>query len=512
MLASALVTAAAATAILISTGLAPNSPVLDPELPFTLSVPGAIFVILPAAVCWLLVEDHPWSAVGLALVVLALALPGFAAWAALPAQIRAALLAASPLAVAGIALVIHFWRRSTADRRTALQAVIVLTALASATQLAGYDPFFDPDCSWTCQAAPAILAGVLGSHAALIGSAALSAAASVVATASAARSRDAPVSLRVAGTVAAVIVAAVAVLAATPSARLVGTADLNLLAGVGTAAIAFAALTEVIKARRVRRNVREVVKQLSSNRDGPSVRLVLDQWTRTPQVLSSITPASRLALENARLQAVGELRLAEVRASQRRIVEATDLERRRIERDLHDGAQQRLVAVAMHLNSPVDGADSAMAQRLSEAAGHVRQALAALRELSHDSLGAVLVAEGLEAAIEELVATTPLQVDLQVTLTGRHLPSAVQTTTHLIVAAGLDNIVKHASTDQAWVSVIEVGNELTIQVADDGQGGADLGPGLAGLVDRVGALDGHLDLSDRPGGGTVLSARIPCGL
>jgi signal transduction histidine kinase len=133
----------------------------------------------------------------------------------------------------------------------------------------------------------------------------------------------------------------------------------------------------------------------------PALRLVLGPRADPALTLAAISPAGRLALQNARLRAAGEFQVAAVRASRRRIVEAADAERRRIERDLHDGAQQRLVAVTMAMSSARSRADAATARALTTAEAHVRQALTALRTLSSESYSEVLAMEGLEAALED---------------------------------------------------------------------------------------------------------------
>ena len=245
--------------------------------------------------------------------------------------------------------------------------------------------------------------------------------------------------------------------------------------------------------------------------DGPALRLILSQRADAGHVAASITPAQRLALENARLRAVGVLRLTEVRASQHRIVELGDVERRRIERDLHDGAQQRLVAVTMQLSSARQRSGSAGAGPMAAGEAHVKRALAGLRELSHNSLAAVLTAEGLGAAIDDLVATSSLRIDLQHTFLESKLSGPVQTTAYLTIRAALDNVAAHAGVAHARVTIVETGGALVVSIVDRGRGGACMGIGLTAVADRVGALGGHLLLTSTPAGGTTLTAQLPCG-
>jgi signal transduction histidine kinase len=365
-------------------------------------------------------------------------------------------------------------------------------------------------------------------------------------------SRGASSSIRSAGAAAAVLVALAAVLAWARWGVAGASSAEDLLQTLGTAVIVSAVLLALLRTSQVRRNVRDLVAQLAgsaptgpaglvatvhfavphdgrwvtaagqlvsssppgrcavlSDAHGEAVRLVLGRWADARQVLSSITPAGRLALENARLQAAGLARLADVQASQRRIVEATDLERRRIERDLHDGAQQRLVAVIMQLSSAGRRSGTPSAA-LAEGEACVRAALDALRDLSHDSFAEVLYAEGLTAAVEELAAKLPLRVDFDAVLSDRQLPAAVQMAAYVTVAVALDNVATHARTEQAHVTLEEQGDVLIVRVADSGQGGAVTGAGLTDVADRVGALGGSVAVTSRPGEGTEVVARLPC--
>ncbi|MHB8233065.1 MAG: sensor histidine kinase [Solirubrobacteraceae bacterium] len=206
--------------------------------------------------------------------------------------------------------------------------------------------------------------------------------------------------------------------------------------------------------------------------------------------------------------------LSEVRASRIRIVEAADEERKRVERDLHDGAQQRLVALSMRLRL----ARTVQAERspevtelLEELAGELQQALAELRDLARGIHPAVLTEQGLARALESLVLRSPLPA--QVTACPeRRLPAAVEIGVYYLVAEALTNAIKHAGANSAQVSVSEVERGIVVQVCDDGAGGAsiDEGSGLRGLADRVAALDGRLTVHSPREGGTTLTAEIPC--
>ena len=218
-------------------------------------------------------------------------------------------------------------------------------------------------------------------------------------------------------------------------------------------------------------------------------------------------------LEVERLEAQLRAQLVEVRASRARIVEAGDAERRRVERDLHDGAQQRLLGVRMALRTArtrlADGDTDGIDELLTEADAEVMDALGELRDLAHGIHPAVLTEEGLEPALAALARRTPIPVDLEVRA-GR-LPAAVEATAYFVAAESLANVVKHAGASRARVSV-EVGDgAVLVAVDDDGRGGADPeGAGLRGLRDRVEAVDGRFCVETPAGGGTHVSATIPC--
>jgi signal transduction histidine kinase len=222
-----------------------------------------------------------------------------------------------------------------------------------------------------------------------------------------------------------------------------------------------------------------------------------------------------LALENERLDAALRARVEELRESRSRIVKAADEERRRLERDLHDGAQQRLVALALTLRlarSKLDGEPEAAAELLDEAASELGLATEELRELARGIHPAVLTDRGLEAAIDALAGRAPIPVQL-VELPHGRLPSDVESAAYFVVAEALTNIAKYARATHAEVRIAQSNGVVTVEVRDDGVGGADpsRGTGLRGLADRIASLDGRLDLSSPADGGTVVRAVVPCG-
>ena len=223
--------------------------------------------------------------------------------------------------------------------------------------------------------------------------------------------------------------------------------------------------------------------------------------------------ATALLLENQRLDAELRARLVELRASRMRLVEAADTERRRLERNLHDGAQSRLVALALNLRLARMGADegSDTAMLLDGAMDELRQSLAELRDLARGIHPAVLSERGLEPAVRALAARATVPVDVVGGATGK-LPAAVETAAYFVVSEALTNVSKYAHAAHATVRVERVDGRLLVEVSDDGVGGASTtrGSGLRGLSDRVAALSGTLEFSSPPGAGTRVSAQLPC--
>ena len=207
--------------------------------------------------------------------------------------------------------------------------------------------------------------------------------------------------------------------------------------------------------------------------------------------------------------------LEELRASRARIVEAGDAARRKLERDLHDGAQSRLVALALLLRSARTRAqgDPVLAELLDSAQQELRTGLAELRELARGIHPAVLTERGLEPALQALVSRAPVPVSVEAAVESR-LPPPVESAAYFVVSEGLANVAKYAQATHASVAVRRQNGHVTVDVADDGVGGADAahGSGLRGLADRVAALDGTLVLESPADGGTRLTAKIPLGV
>jgi signal transduction histidine kinase len=233
-----------------------------------------------------------------------------------------------------------------------------------------------------------------------------------------------------------------------------------------------------------------------------------------PDLLEVVCAAANVALERERLQAELEARIVELQASRERIVSAGDAERRRLERDLHDGAQQRLVAIALQL-SLLKGriqSDPATAEQLATSAGdELALSLAELRELARGIHPAVLE-HGLAAALDSLAAraSVPTKVLFE---TSERLPEPVELAAYFVASEALANVAKYAHATTVSMRVWRIDGIASIEIADDGVGGADDtgGSGLRGLADRVEALEGHLRVSSPAGAGTVVTAELPCG-
>ena len=231
-----------------------------------------------------------------------------------------------------------------------------------------------------------------------------------------------------------------------------------------------------------------------------------------PQLVRAAGAAAALALENQRLEAELRARIEELRASRARLVEAGDAERRRLERDLHDGAQSRLVALALKLKlarMKVEGSSEAAAL-LDESSAELQASLDELRELARGIHPAILSDHGLAAAVRALADRAPVPVS--VTVEEGELPAPVETAIYFVVAEALTNVAKYAAASSADVAVRRRGAAVVVEIADDGAGGAEVagGSGLRGLADRVAALDGRIELESPPGEGTTLRAEIPC--
>ncbi len=250
--------------------------------------------------------------------------------------------------------------------------------------------------------------------------------------------------------------------------------------------------------------------------DAPELLIAHDPALRDdPGLVSAAAAAVRLAVENERLQAEVRGQLDAVTASRARIVEAQDDERRRIERDLHDGAQQRLVSLQLSLQmlrrDLGPEADPAAVAELEAASAEAAAAIADIRELARGVHPAILTESGLGAALGSLADRAPLPVVVTDDL-DRRLPGSVEATAYFVAAEALTNAIKHSGASRIDLRTWLADDQLHLDVSDDGRGGADAtdGTGLTGIHDRVAALGGTVRVESRVGEGTRLMVALPC--
>jgi signal transduction histidine kinase len=247
----------------------------------------------------------------------------------------------------------------------------------------------------------------------------------------------------------------------------------------------------------------------------PMAALVYDvSLDEDPELVEAVAAAAAVALETGRLQDEAEVRVEELRASRERIVAAGDAARRRLERDLHDGAQQRLVAVALQLRllrGRVKDADPSIEQQLVAAGEELANSLDELRELARGIHPAVLD-HGLPAALDSLASRSPVLATVSCTGVD-DLPEPVELAAYFVASEALTNVAKYAQASVVAVDAHRSNGHAVIQIADDGVGGAQpgAGSGLRGLSDRVEALGGVLRVTSPAGHGTVVTAELPCG-
>jgi signal transduction histidine kinase len=253
------------------------------------------------------------------------------------------------------------------------------------------------------------------------------------------------------------------------------------------------------------------------HRDGePLVAFEFDRSLEDErELLDAVAAAAGIALENSRLQAELRARLRELQGSRARVLDAGQKERQRLERNLHDGAQQRLVALALELGLIAGGSttetETETRARLLRAKQEISVSLDELRDVARGIHPAVLSGHGLAVALESLAAQGAVPVALDVEVDGR-LPERVEVAAYYVVSESLTNIGKHAHATTASVRVTRSAAAVVVEVTDDGRGGADTerGTGLRGLADRVEAVGGRLRVWSPAGGGTRLEAEIPC--
>jgi signal transduction histidine kinase len=247
----------------------------------------------------------------------------------------------------------------------------------------------------------------------------------------------------------------------------------------------------------------------------PLAAIVTDPvLTDDANFVDAVIGAARLALQNEALQAEVRAQLAQLRGAAVRIVEAGETERRRIERNLHDGAQQRLLALSLSLASTRqrmgESDDEGVRDVLTRAGEQLQEAITELRELARGIHPILLTQEGLGPSLQGLAERASVPVDLRCVM--ERFPEAVEATAYFVAAEALTNAMRHARTAQVWVDIDRRDGQLIVSVRDAGVGTADIsrGGGLRGLADRVAAIGGSLSIESRPGVGTTVIARLPC--
>jgi len=244
--------------------------------------------------------------------------------------------------------------------------------------------------------------------------------------------------------------------------------------------------------------------------DQPVCAITCDPRRAERGLAEAVAGEARTELENARLRAAITLQLVEVRASRARIAAAQLAERHKLERNLHDGAQQRLLATALQLRAAeVSRSPERALEAIAAAVGQLQLAIRDLRDLANGLLPALLSDGGLAAALDDLVSRTPVPIRLRAT--DRRYPAPIEETAWFIACEAVANAVKHAAPRSVAISAEHAGDRLRLVIEDDGVGGAvPTGGGLRGLADRAEAVGGHLTVAERPGRGTIITAELPC--
>lgn len=504
---------------------------------------------------WATVWDHPQASTGLALIATGLLLPRWAAFEWLPPDVRAGVLAAVPIAVAGTAAVALRWPVDGPPSGL-LRAVGVLTLGAVVVHLVGYDPFEDPGCAQICVDLRPVAANVLATRSAVAWQTVLTETAAVVAVVAVWRKRPPRVPAAIVGgalVTLALLVSWIGLRWANWNQQSSTRRPATLLLACAAALVGIPVLVEAVRTRRTRVAVNGLVARLSqpettwddqhgpirtvhfaipsedrwvdahgqpvtdvpapnvavviSDQSGSVFRFVVAPRHNTADLLSGITPATRLALHNAQLSAITRARLADVQASRRRIVAMADTERQRIERDVHDGAQQRLVSAAFHLSvarnqlpTPTDP--------LGHAEDLLHDALAQLRQLTHGLFPRVLATDGLRAALEDLAGDSDSAVTLEVR-GDDDIADNVAMAAYATVAAALDQATRTSVAGDVHISIVRREDSLNVSVTTTGETGTTDVSDFTDLADRIGALGAQL-LVTSTATQTTLTTVLPC--
>jgi signal transduction histidine kinase len=530
----------------------PNS-LLAQRLPAWYVLAVAVAATVSVAGAWAARSHSGHASAALALAGVAAIQPLWASQRWLPDSLGAATLATTPLAVAATAAVALLWssrRSARADRLVVVIAGIAVVAVG--VHVLAYDPFADPGCTQTCADLTPVLGELVGTRVAM----AITAAAVVTIALIGGLAVAATFRTRTSRLVSGTAVAALAAFGGLTVVRWLTFASIEPsavrlpLEPLAVAAVGASVCVLHLRVLRTRAAVDRLVTGLSAEpvlrgavvdvqfavpgedrwldpagaavvdppeparsvvlTDGsePAVRLIVARTVDPAEILAGLSPVTRLALRNAQLSTVARARLTEVRASQRRVVAASDNERRRIERDLHDGAQQRLVGVGLQLRIARAAADQEARIRIDRVENKVGDALRQLRRLAHGIFPGLLADEGLEAALGELMAASDVPAELTMRLTGTLAPE-VAMAAYATVAATVGSVVEPSAATRCRIDVRQVAESLIVSVQTESA--TIRPPDLTAIGDRVGAVGGQLTCSDPEAGPYVVTAVIPCG-
>lgn len=539
-------TAVAGICWLTAAGVSPFD-VLFGVRPLALSASGAALTTVIALIAWTHSRQQRSTFAGFSWLVVCGLLPSLAAIPSEPGWLVSWLLATGPLSLVGALALM-----SPTPRLARVWTAIGLIVAASLLHAFAYQPFADPACHWTCTAVSAPLANWLGARNALGVASLFEVTALAAVLLQGLRSSMAPSSTRIPVAISCGLLVAADVTAWWRWGARTSTVLDDHLRSVGIAITTVAIAINGLRILRLRRTVSELVRQLSgpagaeelapipgihavyfavpggrswidqsgdevaleptgmlvTGHDGqPALQLVLDEGLDPSDVRAILTPATRLILDNARLDVIARHRLDQIRQSQTRIVETSDSERHRIERDLHDGAQQRLVGVAMHLGLARHRTQGALEQLVSSAQREVQAALASLRDISHGELLGVLASEGLQAALEDLVAIAANDTDLRAAIPDSLTPS-VERAIYTLVATALDR-----AAEESYLPVrVTLRGEGGLFAAQVTYSKSDAAPAhtFTDIKDRVVATGGILELGWDAGSVSV-TGTWPCG-
>jgi signal transduction histidine kinase len=466
-----------------------------------------VVMVLVVAAAWFTCGVRPRMTPGLAVAAGGWVLPILATLVDLPAGLRVTGYAASPGVAAGMSLMFLRWRTDRPATRTSRRLSVlawILSGIAAVTLILGYEPFADPRCSAACVETPTPLGWLLSTRSAVVVAALLVAVATGVA---ALQIVSVPGPLWVAAicTLSVAAFALATIIRPIAWARPGREALEEALTAASLALLAAAALAAALLVIRARRAVDDVVAELTGEAADPAAAKALLQ--ADPDT-SRLGPAAELALSNARLRALSDARMTEIQASRRRIVAASDAERKRIERDLHDGVQQRLVSASIHLAIASDHADSITAGRVTDASTSVADALVLLRRLSRGVYPSALTDEGLPAALEDLAAGADIPVELETQIPD-HLDPDASMAAYALAAQMLAAASEADAVERFRIEITNPEGAIRLVVTSKLDQAA--WPAVAGdSEDRIGALGGTVEADAIEPGLTRVTAVIPC--